>query len=59
MLNFIAGYLAIWVISEVFPEGFVNRTEGLLESPVSVIPFKSTPGDRIRTGRTVIERRVT
>ena len=29
MLNFIAGYLAVWVISEVFPQGFVNRTDDI------------------------------
>jgi general nucleoside transport system permease protein len=42
MLNFIAGYLAVWVISEVFPQGFVNRTDDI--HPAAELPGSGLTG---------------
>ena len=45
MLNFVAASLAAWVIFEVFPEGFVQRTEAIH------VNCRAPPADRRLVGR--------
>ena len=32
MLNFVAAFIAVWVISDVFPQGFVQKTESVADN---------------------------
>lgn len=40
MLNFVAIFLAAWIISDVFPEGFVQRTESIHPNTEFPRPFE-------------------
>lgn len=39
MLNFVATFVAAWIISDVFPEGFVQRTESIAANAEYPRPF--------------------
>ena len=41
MLNFVAASMAAWVIFEVYPEGFVQRTKAIHVSASSLAPWKA------------------
>ena len=32
MLNFVAAFIAVWVISDIFPQGFVQKTESVADN---------------------------
>jgi simple sugar transport system permease protein len=42
MLNFVAFFLATWIISDVYPEGFVNRTETISSNAELARPFEGS-----------------
>jgi simple sugar transport system permease protein len=42
MLNFVAGFVAVWVISDGWPEGFTQRTESIAQNASLPRPFPGT-----------------
>ena len=45
MLNFVAFFLASWIISDVYPEGFVNRTKTISPNAELPRPFEGSLAD--------------